>query len=166
MKSPAVVIPEIEAMRDGIDHRFPISCRKLKFTVRPLSAMEIIQVAQEVADEMLEMPEQHRLGVTESLKMATKTLEKASTPDPETHVPTITVHILSKCTADEINHFHKQYTAVCDKVNPSLEEMPADVVAQMAEEVKKSPNVRLALIGRSFSDLVNLCRLLVEESAT
>lgn len=163
MQSPVQSeLPQLEAMRAGVDYSWRIKCRKQEFTVRPLTAMEIIKIAEEVQDELELLPENRRLGVRASLMSAAKTLEVASTPPGG--VPTLTVAMTSQMTPAEVSHLHDQYVAGCARVNPSLEMLTVEQVKAMVDEVKKNPEIDSTAITRFLSDLANSYLLLLGES--
>lgn len=162
MKTPNDTLPELEAMRDGVEYKFPVTIRKFTVHLRPLTNMEIIHVAREVVEETRRM--ENASQVEESILTSHKQLEKASTSDPETYDPKLTGVFLAKLTPGELDFLWKQYLAGCDRCNPSMEALNKDVVMQLVEQVKKSPNVQFALTDRSFLELVNISLHLIENT--
>ena len=159
----------LSAMREGINYRFKIRCRGLEFTARPLSCFEVVRATQEVADQVEELEHKYRNSITESLWMASKKLQKATTTDVGSNDPKLTDYEIERMTPDEIDYLWKQYVAGCAKVNPCLEEMANDDILALVSQVKKSPNLGLALIDLSFLELANICRRLLtttEDSPT
>jgi len=151
-----VQIEQIQAMRMGVDYRHKISIRNFSIFVRPISISETIEVAQSVSERFERMPINGRTMLAEHTFLAQETLKRASKPSPDSpEEPKITDYIMNKMTPDELSYLHKQYVAVMDKVNPSLEVLGIDEVKEMAEKVKKNPSVAIEL---SFLELVNLVR--------
>lgn len=154
-------IPQLEAMRHGIDYKFKITCRNFEVFVRPLSALEVVQAASEAAEHFQKLTEVQKISITMSLLMATCQLEKASSPDIG-EFPTLTRKMLEMMTPDEINHLWKQYVRVCDRVNPSFENMGADELSNTVEALKKSSDRLSLLTDLSISQLITVCLHLLE----
>ncbi len=165
MTTPTQDFQQIEAMRQGVDYRFEIRCRQFAFKARPLSALETVQTAQEVADRLERLPPSQRSGVVESLLMAQVMLEKASTSDVGASDFKVTQMMLERMTPDEVQFLFKQYTSICDRCNPSLETLPAARIEELVEAVKKSPKPEETLIECSFLELVNISRHLLMTAA-
>lgn len=152
-------IPELDAMRMGVDYRSNLKIRGLTIPVRPLACIEFVLIANDVATEMEDMPERQRTPFVEHLLVAKKSLQRASTPDPDSKVaPKLTDLVLDRMTAEEVEFAYKQYVAATERANPALEEMKAEEIQELAERVKKSPS---ELIELSFLQLVNLSRHLL-----
>lgn len=152
-------IPELDSMRMGVDYRGILKIRNLSIPIRPLAIVEFVQIANEVAGELEDMPERQRTSFLEHLLVAKKTLQKASTPDVGSKVhPKLTDHVLDRMTPEEVEFAYKQYVAATERVNPALEEMKVEEIQELVEKVKKSPS---DLIELSFLELVNLSRHLL-----
>jgi hypothetical protein len=161
MQSPVDRIEQLDAMRMGVDYRLPIRIRTFSLHVRPLTIAETVEIAGEVTDEL------ERLGkaatrVIEHVLLAKRTLIKASTSEPGANDQQLSDPILDRMTPDELDLLFKQYVAACDKVNPSLESLPAEEVRAMAERLKKSPSEAIEL---SFLQLVNIVQFLLTPDA-
>lgn len=151
----------LEAMREGTNYRFNIRCRGLEFSARPLSCFEVVRATQEVADKIEELDHKYRNSITESLWMASKKLQKATTSEVGSNDYKLTDYEIERMTPDEIDFLWKQYVAGCAKVNPCLEEMKNEDILALVAQVKKSPNLGLAVIDLSFLELANICRHLL-----
>lgn len=157
--SNADTIEQLEQMRAGIEQRYPISIRQFRMMVRPLTIMEIQNITMEVAEKLETLPDHARTTMMESSLLAKEKLKAASTSEPGGSDAKITDYILDRMTADELQSLFKQYVAVCDRCNPSLEQLSDDRLKELSEAVKK--NGDLALIELSSLELINLCRFLL-----
>lgn len=155
--------PQLDLMRAGVEHRFEISIRQFKVTVRPLTNLEIIQATSEAAEAFQKLPANQQLGVTASLLNAMYQLEKASGRDVG-EPGMLTLKLLEKMSPDEVNHLWKQYVRITDKVNPSFEDVSADQLQEWAEALKKSSDPLSLLTDLSISNLIALCRHLSQTS--
>ena len=159
-------LPELQAMRLGVEYRFEVNVRKFKVFLRPLSAVEIVQSTREAQQALMDMPEEDRVAVSESILLCTKKLIKASTSDVGVNDPKLTDYVMERMTADEMDLLWKQYLAGCKRCDPALEEMPVDEVKALVEEVKKNPReVVSTLTGKSFWELVNISRHLIQQES-
>jgi hypothetical protein len=149
-------------MRFGIDYSFEVECRRLKVRVRPLSSLEIVQTTTAAGEAYQKLPEGQRISITASLLLAMHQLEAASKPDIGDQA-TLPMSVMQLMTPDEVNHLWKQYVRVCDRVNPSLEEMPADEFNRLVEDLKKSSDQVSILTDLSISGLIQVCRHLLAQ---
>lgn len=129
---------QLEKMRAGIDYRFPIRVRQFSLDVRPLSILESLQVAQEVAEEVRKVPESARNRLTEHTFLAKATLIRASTSDVGKNDPKIHDYSLDRMTGDEVQALFKQYISVVDRANPSLEFMSTKDIEELVTDIKKN----------------------------
>ncbi len=157
-QNPHDRLPQLDAMRMGVEYRLEIKVREFKMSVRPITITETIQVASKVADKLMTLPKTAQNRITEHVLLAKETLMLASTSDVDVNDPKITDFILDRMTPDEIDNLFKQYVAATDKVNPSLEEMSTERVEALVEDIKKNPSL---LIEHSFLELVNVSRYLL-----
>lgn len=158
MESPRDLIPQVEAMRQGIDYRFTITLRGFSVSVRPLTSKELVQVAGNLMNYLSGLPQQHRTALAEADAHARETLKLASTSDVGRFDPQITDPMLDRMTSDEIRFLLKEYVAVCDRVNPCLEKMSDEEVKLLVEAVKKNPS---QLTELSSWAMENVCRVLI-----
>lgn len=156
--------PDLEAMRQGVDYRFPVACRGKTWHLRPLSSLEIIQAASETADRLSKLPEGQQIGTTASLLNAMHQLEKASSEDVG-HPGVLSVAMMERMTPDEVNHLWKQYVRITDKVNPDLESVPSDELERIVEDLKKNSDQASLLTDLSISRLIAVCLRLCEITA-
>lgn len=161
-KSAGDSIPQLDAMRLGVDYHLTIKVRGFTMTVRPLSISEHIQVASRVIEKFDQLPKTAQNRLTENMIKAKETLIVASTTDVDTNDPKITDYILDRMTDSEVQFIWKQYLSACDKVNPVFEEMEESTLREMVEQVKKNPD---QLTELSFLELVNVSRLLIRENS-
>lgn len=160
-------LQQIDAMRSGVDYRFPVKVRSFELDVRPLSLMETVTVAQRVAEAMKSVPESARNRLTEHSFLAKFTLETASTSDVGAKDPKITEYVLDRMTAEELMAIFKQYVAIVDRANPVLDFMTPAELEAILDELKKN-RLELTpedwdsqLIELSFSQLVSITRFLL-----
>lgn len=154
---------QLDAMRLGTQARFPVRLRAFEAWLRPLTVAETVQLAAEVAEEIARKPMNQRNSITEHVVFSLKTLALASTSGPGHGDPKLTELVLQELTPDELHYLFKEYCAGQDKLNPSLETMPAEKLHELVRLGKKNP---AALIELSFSELVNTCRFLLESAPT
>ena len=149
----------LDLMRMGVDARVKVSLRDYEGYLRPLSVIELVRVGQDVYEMLGKLPVSARNAITEHTLTAQHMLQAASTSSPDKHDPQLPVATLQMLTSDEMMHLFKQYVAECDKINPSLETIKPERLAELVEIAKKNP---LILIEYSFLELVNVCRALIE----
>jgi hypothetical protein len=155
--------PQLDAMRDGVDYRFNITCRKFSVAVRPLTNLEVIQATAAAADAYESLPENQRSSISASLLSAMHQLEKASSPDVG-EPGRLTLAMLQMMTPDEVNHLWKQYVRVTDKVNPSFDMVGHEQLGEWADELKKNSDPLSLLTDLSISSLIALCHHLSRPS--
>lgn len=153
----------LEAMRLGVEYQAKVYFRGKAYRIRPLSAKERLQCNEDVVEYFSKKSPEMRLGINEALVIGMFTLEVASTSKPGVFDPELPMMFLENLTSDEISYLWKQYTAICQKVNPEFEEIPAEEIMELVEQVKKSPE-RATLIDLSFFRLVDVCLAFVKES--
>lgn len=158
MKPPVDQIDQLVALRMGVEYRQVISVRGLKLKVRPISITETVDISQEVNEQIQELPERSRNRMIEHTLVAKKTICLATTSAPGVRDPHITERVLDEFTPAELDLLFKEYVAVTDRVNPSLEMLKADEIDRMVAELKKSPSEAIEL---SFLDLVSVVRFLL-----
>lgn len=161
-------MPQLAAMREGIDFRFPIKLRGFEIHVRPLSIDETMLVYSEVAEALASVPEKMRNRLVEQATLAKKTLVMASTSDVDEKDARITELVLGRFTPDELSHLFKEYTACLERVNPSLDRMAKADLDALVDLVKKnatSPDALASTLTElSFLQLANLTLLLLTKS--
>lgn len=164
MSKPLDSIAELDAMRMGVDYRFQVRIRSYSVSLRPLSIIETIQVTERVAELIDSKPERARTRIMEHTLLAKETLKQASTLDVDSKEhPKLTDYILDRMTADELDAMFKEYVAICDRVNPVLEEIEPLRLNMIVEDLRKKKGDRLdsVLIELSRWELVNICRSLL-----
>lgn len=152
-------IPQIDAMRMGVDYRFTIKLRGFAVSVRPLTSKETVEITSKIVSYMEGLLAAARNSHTEADTHARETLKAASTSEPGAFDPQITDPMLDKMTSDELRFLLREYVAVCDRVNPCLEKMPTEDLRALVEEVKKSPSLLTEL---SLWQMENVCRTLIQ----
>jgi len=163
-------IPEIEAMRMGVDYSFSISLRGFPVDLRPLSNSETMRAFSSVNTYVRGLPEFQRGQLVEDNAKAREFLKLASSQYGQPLTAKITDTVLDEATNDEIMYLYREWLAVCDKVNPNLQEMPVEHVKALVEEVKKNTPKDLAsqLTELSFWQMRSILTYLLtnEESPT
>jgi hypothetical protein len=145
----------LEAMRMGVNARFPVKLRSFEVALRPLTIAETVQIAGEVGEELARKPNITRNAITEHVIFSIKTLALASTSAPNKGDQKLTEYVLQSLTPDELHYLFKEYCAGNDKLNPSLEKLSVEKLNELVAFSKKNPS---ALIELSFLELVNLCQ--------
>lgn len=147
----------IEAMRMGVNYVHPAKVRNFSVLLRPLSIQETINVAQEVVKSMSMMSDIEKTRLQEHSLVAIHTLVRASTPSPESGNETAKLSgmILRQLTNDELHALFKEYTIICEKVNPHVENLTQEEIKSLVDDIKKNPS---HLIDLSFLQLVNLVK--------
>lgn len=151
-------------MRAGVDYKFAIRCRQFAIDVRPLSTSEMGSLVGEIIREFRQQPVEDQTSIKEAEIRARITIRLASTSDIGKNDSPLTDYIVGKMTTDELRFLYSQYAQACEVVNPAHEPMPWEEIAALYEAVKKSPEKRSTLIGRSFSEIINLCLALLDDS--
>lgn len=167
-------LEQIEAMRMGVDYRISVSVRDFTVHLRPLTSSETLDVAARVQEKIRNLPEFYKNNLTELTVLSRETLKVASTSDIGADDAKINDYILDRMTNDELLFLHKQYISVCDKVNPSLESLPAEELKKIVAHIKQpllgaekkskedlEKEISLQLTELSFLQLKNLCRHLI-----
>lgn len=155
-------IPEIEAMRMGVDYSFSVSLRRFTCILRPLANSELLRAYASVHEYVRKIPESRRTKIEEDNALARELLKLASA-DYGKPFGTVTDTVLDEMTTEEIMFLYSEWQAICDKVNPRLEELPVDVIKEMVEDVKKNTPKDLAyqLTGFSFWQMRSILRYLL-----
>lgn len=146
-------IPELEAMRMGVNYRQPIVVRNFKCLMRPLTIAETRIIAGEVATDMNSLPLDERNALTENSQIAKKTLQVASTSDVGATDYRLTDHMMERLTPEELEFLFKQYAAVTARCNPSLELLSQADMIKLVDAVKKK---EVPLIDLSFLQLLSI----------
>lgn len=150
---------DLEKLRAGIQNRCRVKVRGIDFVFRPLTINEISEATTEAlsAFERLLPIQRHEIG--ESSIMAICILTRASKlKDDPVGVTEDTLRLLSP---DELGYLFREYQQLMASCNPILEELPAEEMKALAEEIKKNPSSRL--IACSSLELVNLVRSLLRQ---
>lgn len=160
-------LPELELARHGVDYAAQITCRNLRVLVRPLSISELQKITATVINRLEMLDEKERNPLAENLLVAKETLRVASTSDVDKTDEKLTEYILDRMTPSEVQHLLKQYHAMCDRVNPSLDLLTPEELQKLVDALKKSPPEELAyqLTTLSFSDLVSIAHSLLTPAA-
>lgn len=147
------------ALRMGVDHTFTIKVRTLQFAARALSVHERIRIVNDVAADMSVKKPSEQNGLTESCLFAIRTLELATTPEPNSKIaPRLPAALLERMTNDELSALYNAYQAACDILDPAVEELKEDQLHALVEEAKKNHS---ALIGLQPAHLAMLVRFLL-----
>lgn len=158
----------LAAMRAGTEYRSQVSIRQGIFSLRPLSNVETVQVADTIQEKLLGLPVHRRHSLTEHTLVARETLKIASTPDVDDYQPSITDPILDRMTNDELQNLYQEYVRICDKVNPKLEFVEESRVRELIEDLKKNKDSQalgLQVIELSISEMVSVCRQLILDAS-
>lgn len=153
-------LQDLDKMRMGIEYKFKVQIRGYNVELRPIEVGEQMEINREVMEWSANTPPALRNAMDENFMLAKKILEKASMTDPERKViGPIAEFLLQKMTVDEMMFMYRQYLDGVARVNPALEEMTAEQLKEIAEEVKKSPE---RLTDLSSWQLLNLARHLIQ----
>jgi hypothetical protein len=154
---------DLNALRQGIDYKFPVSLRGTKYTLRPLSINEEDRITREVLREMHEIPQHERSSMSESIRMIVKKLEAASTSDVGKSDYTLPVGTTERWTPKEIDYVFKEWMTECDKANPRPEKLTGEQIHDAVSVLKKSTaKAETIMIELSFFQLVDICQHLIQ----
>lgn len=149
----------LDALRLGVDHVFTIRVRALELQVRTLSIHERVKIINDVTAEIAQKPLPEQNSLTESALLAARTLELATTPEPDSKVaPRLPAQLTARMTNDEVAAIMKAYQGGCDILDPAVEELSSEKLLELVDEAKKNPS---ALIGLQPSHLAMLVRFLL-----
>lgn len=145
----------LTAMRFGVDYYFTVKVRGLELRMRPLSIHEQVGVTNEAAEEMSLKTKTSQNAMTEASLLAIRTLERASSPGPDSKVlGRLQAHTLQQMTNDELMALYRAYSEGCDKLNPAMETITPEQLDALVESVKKNhtalkdlPQPRLAQLA-------------------
>lgn len=164
------IIPQLDAMRLGVDYSGVIKIRGFSLRVRPLSISETVQVASKVTERMMDLHPMAKNRLSENTFLAIETLTLASTSDVGVNDPMITPYIMERMTPDELSSVFKAYVAECDRVNPSLDKMSGEDVGKLVEELKKNvanpDGLDSRLIELSLSELLSVVTYFVTSAVS
>lgn len=129
----------LQALRFGVDYTFTIRVRQLEVVVRPLSLHERVKIVNDVSHEISKLPEGQRTALAESSLMAIRTIEKATTPEPDSkQAPMLPAQLLERFTNDEVAALHKAYMDGLDILDPSMEQLTREQLDALVEAAKKN----------------------------
>lgn len=150
-------LPQIDAMRHGVDYKFTVRCRGFTVDLRVLTLAESTEIISSVLKYMHKLPQQAQTPAKEREAHVRETLKLASTSEMGVFDPQITDPMLDHMSLGEVDFLFKQYIIETDRVNPVLETMPDEDLRLLVDGIKKKDK---PLIELSFSELVNVCRFL------
>lgn len=127
------------AMRCGVTYRFKVPFKDGFVWLRPLANEEIIEATGECASRLSKMTEFERNRIAENVILARIYLSKASREYGKTEGG-VTEHQLAKLSNEELLFLYGEWIAVCEKVNPKVEDIPKEEVMRLVEEAKKNPS--------------------------
>lgn len=128
----------LAALRMGVDYTFTIKVRQLELVVRVLSISERVRIVNEVTAEMSTKKPNEQTVLTESSLLAIRTLELATTPEPDSKVaPTLPAALLNRMSNDEIIALFNAYRDGCDALDPSMETIAEARLMELIEAAKK-----------------------------
>lgn len=136
----------LAAMRLGVDYVFEIKCRDFVVPVRPLSVSETLQVASEVARDFSTLKNELKTNVHEAYLIALFTLQRASRIPFDSKIEgPLSKGTIDRFTVAELLALFEQYRDGCERVNPAIEELPAERLKELAEFVKKNGSIPTSL---------------------
>lgn len=160
MQDPKDVIPQLDAMRMGVDYRFVIKARAFAMDARPLTVDETVQMTAEALAELSKLPQHLQNSQYEATIVAKKTLCLASTSAPGKADPKITEYILGRLTPEELQYLYKQWVDGTLECSPALENMTPKQLGDLVDAVKKNGGSILTQLSRSqLSRMVLFCLL-------
>lgn len=153
-------IPQLDAMRMGVDYRMQLKSRDFTLMVRPLALSEMLKVYATVQDKLKTLPDTYKNQLTEHTVLAQETLKIASTSRVNGTDYVISDMMMQAMTPDELHFLYKQYVAACDRVNPSLDLLKEEEILALVDELKKNltPDLELRLTELSFFQHMSLVR--------
>jgi hypothetical protein len=156
--------PNLPLLRHGVETRFKIRVRSLELSVRPLSILEEDQVTQEVIDELEKVSPQHRTSMKETILIAIKKLELASSSDIGVNDAKLRSPELARMTPGEIDALFKQWVAGCEKFSPMFERLKPEEVRDLVASLKKNTKEQATILTElSFLHLVSLSEFLLNQ---
>lgn len=136
---PHQPIDMLTAMRFGVDYSFTIKVRNLVLQVRPLAVVERISVVNASREQVSKMKPHEQTELVYLSIVAMRTIELATTPEPHSQAkPRITVAVLERMTNDEVTTLYKAYQDGCDRVDPALETLSDERLAELVKAAKKN----------------------------
>src|SRR5690348_14237296 len=95
-------LPELEALRLGVDYKMTIQCRGYSIVLRPLSFDESNQIISDIHASLQRLPDYARTETAFRAAHAKETLKLASTSDVGVYDPQIHETLLKRLTTEEI----------------------------------------------------------------
>lgn len=131
----------LRALRFGVDYTFTIKVRQLEIVVRPLSLTERVRVTNDVLADLSKQPAEQRTALAESSLLAIRTIELATTPEPNSKAaPTLPAQLLERFTNDEVAAVYKAYMDGLEILDPSMETLTSERLKELVEAAKKNPS--------------------------
>lgn len=149
----------VDAMRMGVEYRFPITVRGVSIMLRPLSVSEHHEIAARVLSELKAKPVEYQTEANQASLTAIYTIERATSSDVDKLDNKLHAVQLSRLATSELMYLYGEYLKVLDRVDPVHETIPEPELMKYVDEVKKSPGEALA--GLSFRQIVRVVEFLV-----
>lgn len=155
-------LPQIDQMRMGVDYSFPVKLRNFQCVMRPLSNAETVKCYSAVGEHMSKIPKSHQTKLTEDNFLAREFIKTASSPYGE-WAPQISDPMMDQMSNDEIMFIYKEWMAICERCNPSMETISTDAMRVLVDHVKKNApaDLMLQLTELSTLELRNLAHFLL-----
>lgn len=129
---------ELEIMRAGVDYRFAVQFGSVKLMLRPLASSEMVEAYGQVAQYMASLPDAQRTEVAENTWRAREFLKRASSQYGQSLGQITDVH-LNAMTNKQIMALYREWLAIEDRINPDIEDIPAERLELLVETIKKNP---------------------------
>lgn len=148
----------LDAMRRGVEYRFPVKVRRKVIMMRPLSIDEHAKITAETVEQLAMLPSTQKTSMKEHLIYTAALIERASTSDTQGKDPRLTEMLVNEMTPEEVQHIYQQWLDGCKLCDPALEHLTKDRVEDLVAGIKKNPSTLTAL---SSWEVMELCRSLL-----
>lgn len=126
----------LEALRNGVAHKFFVRIRDAEFPMRLLSVKESSEILQKVAKEAAANPEFERFGVLQTRRIMELMLEAATTSAPQAY-DGIGLNTIQRLTAEELQALYDHWVMEVQKADPNIDEIPEGHFNQLVEALEK-----------------------------
>lgn len=149
----------LRAMRKGNSQRLEIGMGEFKFPVRLLSAHEEATIAVKAAQSSQRAnPTGLKREIFEAQATMIALLVAATLID---NAPSVPPRFFELLTSEELGTLYDEYTTLNKTVNPNVQDMKAEEIAVIVDDIKKKKRVakdfytyQLAAVGKYFLQVI------------
>lgn len=139
----------LAALRMGVDYTFTIKVRSLELAVRPLAVSEVVRLTADAREQLSKLPPEGQTEMIWNVLLAKGYLRYATKPDVGSKVePRLTDYVLDRMTNDELSALFRAYLDGVELLNPAVETIGEQQLAELVEAAKKNSVSQLTAWSR------------------